>query len=125
MSLEAPNHYTAWKLHFEGYGKGVYKPPTTPVTSGNDLNALSNALIKQDNDGPKNVTPPIQDPAHVLPGSVTSGQLPPYERGLDPAKPAAAIPSAPAPPNVQQPAPATKEPSQGQGGASVSGSITG
>lgn len=38
----------AWKIHFEGYGRGVYQPPSIAVTDGRDLNALSNALVKQD-----------------------------------------------------------------------------
>ncbi|KAL2006622.1 hypothetical protein VTN00DRAFT_9290 [Thermoascus crustaceus] len=44
---------TTWKLHFEGYGKGVFQPPAIPVTAGQDLNALSNALIKQAQEGVK------------------------------------------------------------------------
>ncbi|KAK8256469.1 hypothetical protein IWZ00DRAFT_541955 [Phyllosticta capitalensis] len=48
---------TTWKVHFEGYGKGVYMPPLVPVTEGRDLNAVFNALMKQYLKGPKGVTP--------------------------------------------------------------------
>jgi hypothetical protein len=44
------SYLVAWKVHFEGRGKGVYKHPKTPVTAGRDLNALSNSLIQQQKD---------------------------------------------------------------------------
>lgn len=44
-------------MHYEGHGKGVHKPPEVPVTAGRDMNALSNALVKQHNQGVQQAAP--------------------------------------------------------------------
>ncbi|KAK2731617.1 hypothetical protein FQN57_003270 [Myotisia sp. PD_48] len=38
---------TTWKVHFEGYGAGIYQPPMIPIAEGRNLTAMSNALIRQ------------------------------------------------------------------------------
>ena len=42
---------TAWKLHYDGYGKGTYQPPKVPVTAGRNLNDVANLLAKKKAEG--------------------------------------------------------------------------
>lgn len=40
----------AWKVHYHSIGKGVFRAPKIPITAGRDLNAMSDALVKQEED---------------------------------------------------------------------------
>ncbi|KKY15413.1 putative prostaglandin g h synthase 2 cyclooxygenase pgh2 cox2 [Diplodia seriata] len=67
---------TTWKVHFDGYGKGVYRESAAAAAKGRDLKALYSTLVKQNSKGPKGVTPggllpPTQ--AAAAPNGVTNG----------------------------------------------------
>lgn len=49
----------AWKVHFEGWGKGVYRASPLAAAEGSDLNAVANALVRQNREGPRGVTPEV------------------------------------------------------------------
>lgn len=41
---------TTWKLHFDGFGPGVYRGVASDAVAGRDLNLVAQALKKQDAD---------------------------------------------------------------------------
>ena len=46
-------------MQLDGVGKGIYQPPSVPVTTGYDLNSVSNILRKQAEEGLPNGSPVI------------------------------------------------------------------
>lgn len=50
---------TTWRMHYEGYGKGVYRGSAMAASLGSDLNAVAMALRRQNKKGPKGVTPEV------------------------------------------------------------------
>ncbi|KAF2139467.1 uncharacterized protein K452DRAFT_77778 [Aplosporella prunicola CBS 121167] len=76
---------TTWKVHFEGYGKGTHKFDPA-ATAGRNLTALYNSLVKQDQEGPKGVTPraEIQQEANgVKPEPEKETSNPPADKKSD------------------------------------------
>lgn len=65
----------AWKVHYDGQGKGVHHAPLIPITAGRDLNAMSNALKKQQEDFVKGASKllPNGNKAPEAPQEVTNG----------------------------------------------------
>jgi len=65
----------AWKVHYDGQGKGIHHAPQIPITAGRDLNALSNALKKQQEDFVKGASKllPNGNKASETPQNATNG----------------------------------------------------
>jgi len=60
----------AWKIHYDGQGKGIHHAPKIPITAGRDLNALSNALKKQQEDF-------VKGASKLLPNGNKASEIPP------------------------------------------------
>lgn len=67
----------AWKVHYDGQGKGIHHAPLIPITAGRDLNALSNALIKQQQDFVKNAASKIIPNGDHAPSAPEATTAPP------------------------------------------------
>lgn len=73
-------------MHYEGYGKGVYRESAAAASKGRDLNALYSSLVKQNRMGPKGVTPeangvlPIANGYKDEPSAVNGGTAPPAKK---------------------------------------------
>ncbi|KAL1638781.1 hypothetical protein SLS58_008595 [Diplodia intermedia] len=105
---------TTWKVHFDGYGKGVYRESAAAAAKGRDLKALYSTLVKQNSKGPKGVTPGGGLALPAAPDGVTNG----YEDN----KPVAAKKPAAAAPQKPKPAPAATNGASngdGEGGGAV------
>ena len=65
----------AWKVHYDGQGKGIHHAPQIPITAGRDLNAMSNALKKQQEDFVKGASKllPNGNKAPEAPQKATNG----------------------------------------------------
>ncbi|GME60286.1 putative prostaglandin g h synthase 2 cyclooxygenase pgh2 cox2 [Neofusicoccum parvum] len=75
---------TTWKIHYEGYGKGVYRKDAFAAAEGSDLNAIAYDLVNQGLVKPRGETTAAPKKALVANG-VEDGEAP-ATNGVSPAK---------------------------------------